>query len=104
MGKPRPAHAGGSTAPAERLAQAEADLAGLSPEKRAAAELELDELRQTARAQAEAERMKALALQEAANSAIVHGDEEAFVELLRAADALDAELAPQPESTEKGGE
>lgn len=104
MGKPRPAPAGGSTTPAERLAQAEAALVGLTPEDRANAEQELDELRRESRAKAEADRMRALALQEAANSAIVHGDKEAFVELLRAADALDAELAPQPESTEKGGE
>jgi len=75
MGKPRPAPAGGSTTPAELLAQAEAALADadLTPEERAAAEEDLDELRQAARAAAEAERMDALAVQEIANHAAVHG-------------------------------
>jgi hypothetical protein len=73
MGKPRPARAGGSTTPAELLAEAEAALADMTPEERAAAEDQLDELRQAARAEAEAERHEALAAQEIANAAAIHG-------------------------------
>lgn len=102
MGKPRPAHAGGSATPAELLAQAEAALADMKPEERAAAELELDELRQAARAEAEVKRRKALALQEAANSAVVHGDGKALAELAEAADQADAAAAAGPEHTEGG--
>lgn len=92
MGKPRPAHAGGSTTPAERLAEAEAALVGLTPDKRAAAELELDELRQAARVQAEQERQAALAEQEIVN----HADSHAVVE--------DAEAPAAPAERAEGGE
>lgn len=92
MGKPKPAGAGGSTTPAELLAQAEAALAGLSPEDRAVAEEELDELRQAARADAEAERMQTLAAQEIANHAEVHA----------VADDAPAEQSPAAEHSEGG--
>lgn len=68
MGKQRPAAAGGTTTPAELLAQAEQALAGITdPQERADAEEQLDELRNAVRAEAEAERHAALAEQEQAN-------------------------------------
>ena len=102
MGKPRPAPAGGSATPAELLAQAEAALVGLSPKERAAAEEELDELRQAARAQAEAERQQLLAFQEAANHAASHGDLDALAELAKAADDAAAADATSAEKNEGG--
>lgn len=77
MAKARPAQAGGTSTPAELLAQAEAALAGLEPEDRAAAEEELDELRRLVQAEREAERHVALAEQEMANHVLAAHDFEA---------------------------
>ena len=106
MGKQSPAAAGGTTAPAELLAQAEAALADITdPAELQAAEEELDALRNAAKAQAEAERQEALAAQEADNHRRAAHDFEAEPD--GPADLIPAPIpapAVKPDTTETSGE